>query len=494
MVFLTKILFCFHTPDRSPIFFCTQAKSIHRILLSIVLFFACCSASAKLSIQPVNTKQINKLVSKFHTLSTQIYQYYAHSKTLKFNKIDRLEKKVNEFEKQDYVSAIILIKSNLATIKDNIDDKSIFYFISLLLEHNEWGTAHELFDFIKNDGEKSLISNVNFVFAKYYLKQNKWQKSAYLLTGIFDDLTEENANYAYLINGIALQRLKKHREAIKLYKNISENSIYYSTAQLNSAIADIRQGWWTDAHLLIKNLLQNNNINKSDEITNRLYLVLGYSLLQKEYYRDAREAFRNISLKSKYSNRALLGIALTAANQEDYIGALNALSILKNKNTSELSVEESYLLIPYVYGKIQKNMTASASYSEAIEYYENKILNINNVLSNKNKLYSLSNLKKDSGHFKINGTTIDFTRSYPVYFLDNMHDIKSLIKYINKPKNKSEKQFHKKLTSLQEQYKSMLSNMLYNILIQRKEYLNSYINQSRYGLARLYDNTTIDKE
>ena len=90
------------------------------------------------------------------------------------------------------------------------------------------------------------------------------------------------------------KHLKKHRQAIENYNKVPASSEYYVYAQLNSAIANIRQGWWTDAQTTINDVIKNTHIDNSNELTNRLYLTLGYLLLQKEYFRDARNAFMKI--------------------------------------------------------------------------------------------------------------------------------------------------------------------------------------------------------
>ncbi len=468
---------------------CNNSTLIVRLVLTISLLICFQIATTKVSAQPTNDAQITELNRNFNRLSSQIYRYYADSEKHKLNDIRQLEQQVRQLGDDKGISAIALITGNLEIIKNNIDDTSIFYFIALLLKYNELGTANDLFSTIKTDGEKSLISNASFAFAKYYLSQNSWQAVIDSLNGTFDDLATEDANYAYLISGIALQRLKEHRKAIDYYNEVPQASKYYPHAQLNTAIAYIRQGWWTDAHLKIAALLRNNQIDMADEVINRLYLVLGYSLLQKEYYRDSREAFRNIGINSQYKNRALLGIALSAENQEDHIGALKVLALLKDRNTAELSVDESYLLIAYIYRKIEQNMTASASYSAAIEHYEKRIHGIDLLLRNKEALHSLVNPSASNGSVILDENLSEFNEALPRSLLEHTVIIKGLIDFLKKPSNEIEKDYLEQLNNLQDQYQGMLSELIGHFLTQRKKYLQSYISQSRFGLARLYDSS-----
>ena len=289
--------------------------------IKILCLFSLCfivSLPAHSNTSTINTT-IQLLEDEFKGLSSEFYQNtssYSDTSRQKITDINQLLIKVNKLNTaNDSITAIQLIHFNLATVKDNLDTKAVFSIIELLLDKNEWNLANSLFQTIKDDGDKSLLATVQFLFAKYHAKRNEWKQVNKLLEGHFTELSEENAAYAYLLNGSALQHLKKHRQAVSNFDKIKATSQYYHYAQLNTAIANIRQGWWTDAQVKIRNLIKVYNKSNEDELTNRLYLVLGYALLQREYYRDARDAFRNIGLNSRYTNRALLGIGLTATSQ-----------------------------------------------------------------------------------------------------------------------------------------------------------------------------------
>src|SRR5690606_31020616 len=182
-------------------------------------------------------------------------------------------------------------------------------------------------------------------------ERKAWDKAQQYLSAIEvqNALTKAESDYTSIMRGIILQMHKKHRESVKHYDSITDTSDYYTYAQLNKAIAFIRQGWWTDAHIAINDALKKNTPKKLTELNNRLYLVLGYSQLQHEFYRDARQTFRNIALDSQYVNRALLGIGLCALHQGDFVGALNAFKLLQSKQQDDIFVTESYLLLAFVY-------------------------------------------------------------------------------------------------------------------------------------------------
>ena len=449
----------------------------------------------------INQAELHQLNTRFNTISGDVYQQLAQGRAKSLPKSDtvnQLESHTREYLDQgDSINALCLVLWNLNLIKNNMDDSSALFFISLLLDNNQLTAATSLLDTINKEGEKSLKSNASFLFAKYYFRENKWKESLQYITDTYADLPDNQANYARLITGVSLQHLKDHRKAIAMYDRIPVTSEYYLYARLNIAVAYIRQGWWTDAQAAINLALKPGayaSNQQNDEIINRLYLVLGYSLLQKEYYRDAREAFRNIKTSSQYTNRALLGIALASANQDDLIGALNALSALKSKDNTDLSVDETYLLFPFIYKKLGQELTATTSYNEAIQYYQTRIENLdkpyNRALSGLNAIKQT----RDDHELVINNNLFELNKELPESFIKNPDRIALLLKAGNTLTGANAKKQIKKLNELQQDYKTAYKTVENSIMSQRKDYLNSYLNQSRYGLANLYDNSLPDNK
>ena len=434
--------------------------------------------------------QLNeRFIANNITLRTQAAASFAKNLP-KPATMDALAELTQKYLQQgDASSALSLALINLKLIKNNLDTQSALVFISLLLDNNLPDIATDLFNVIQSDGEKSLKASASYLFARYYFNENNWQQCLQYLGDIYSDLPEVQASHARLLTGVALQHLKDHRKAISFYERIPQTSDDYLYARLNIAVAYIRQGWWTDAQTTITNALKPySKSTDNNELVNRLYLVLGYSLLQKEYYRDAREAFRNIHTDSQYGNRALLGIALASASQDDFIGALNALSALRSKDTIDLSVDETYLLFPFVYKNLGQELTATTSYNEAIQYYQTRIDNLG-----KPKGFDVSNLDairhtREAYQLNINNNVFDIGSDLPQSFLKNPQRIDALLKASAGIKPASSKSVEK-LNQLKADYASTYKALQKNITNQRKDYLNSYLNQSRYGLANLYDNS-----
>lgn len=330
--------------------------------------------------------KLAQLTQEFNELSQQYYLNVSRSITnaTPATSLKALIKTVEALEASgDITRAIATVIDNNAILVKYSSYKEINDIIEFLLKHDLITLAEEYYQLITMNADVYVTSKTDYLFARYYFNYQDYLTTIRYVTSISlaEVLSEEQKDYTTLIFGASLQEIQKHREAIPILQKISPDSIYYSYAQLNIAIANIRQGWWTDGHLAIKNALQhttseNNNDPINNELKNRLYLVLGYSQFQNEFYRNARDNFRKIELDSIYINRALLGLGLSALSQKDYDAALNAFTYLKNSKTADLAHAEAHIMLPYTYEIMNEIEQATILYTESIAFFEKKVLDI----------------------------------------------------------------------------------------------------------------------
>lgn len=464
-------------------------KAVRCFAVTCLFGFASLPAiSATKDQDSVTEAELVSLDERFHGFSSRFYTAHARfDNTPKFKTIDSLVQFADGERKNNQpIRATAAVLNNLGLVENNIDTTPIINIFGLLLETNEWKTASRLYEKVKKQGDKSLVSNISLSMAKHYFSRNQWKETIGIVESIRSDLPPEDYHHALLMHGISLQRLQKHRLALAQYARIPKTSQYYATARLNMAVANIRQDWWTDAHIIINDLLGDKELNRNGPLTDRLYTVLGYSLLQQQYYRNARDAFRNVSLDGQYTRKALLGIALTAAYQEDYIGALNAIKNLKDSKIRELPVDEANMLLPVFYEKLQQQATASAGYVDAIKYYEDRTSNIKNAM-----LIDAASLRKQlvagsPGTVTIHGEIVDLAEKLPKFVFENIRMLALFEPHLDRLGDATLQREYNVLSGV---YNLALQKASRNILDEKIAHLTHYMNQSRYGLARMQDNS-----
>lgn len=425
----------------------------------------------------------------FQSFSSRFYSRLARSENLpRANTIQSLAQTIHLHLREDRpVSAVAAVIGNLDLVEKNIDTTPVIRISGLLFETNEWDAATRLYKKIKTHGDKSLVSSVSLFLAKHHFDRNHWKETIDIVETLRSDLAPDDFHHALLMHGISLQQLKKHRLALAVYAGIPSSSRYYTAARLNMAIANIRQDWWTDAHVIINDLLSNESGGHNDSLTDRLYTVLGYSLLQQQYYRNSREAFRNVGLDGKYANKALLGIALTAAYQEDYIGALNAVNILKGKKFHDLPVDEANLLVAHFYERMRQPATASAAYAEAIKFYENRILDIKSAIPSDPRTIT-KQIIGAGGAVALNDEVIDLGQKLPKFIFENTRMIARFRPHVQRIGDAS---LSRDYDALEAEYGKLLLTSAKVLLDEKVDHLTHYMNQSRYGLARMQDHDAV---
>lgn len=462
-----------------------------RVIPVCFIFVATAATSAAIpSKDSASASELTGLDNRFREFSSHFYT--ALNRFDKAPKIDNMEllgKKIGHYRAQNQpVSATALILNNIVLVEKNIDTTPIINICSLLFETNEWSSASQLYKKVKKQGDKSLVSNVSFSLAKYYFSRNQWKETIGIVESIRSDLPPEDFHHALLMHGISLQQLQKHRAALGEYAKIPPSSRYYAAARINMAVANIRQDWWTDAHIIISELLNEKGRKRESDLTDRLYTVLGYSLLQQQYFRNSRDAFRNVSLDGKYTNKALLGLALTAAYQDDYVGALNAINILRNKKSHDLPVDEANLLLPYFYEKLKQLTTANTGYLEAIKYYEGRIQNVKLALPEDSDSLRKQVVASNSDTITVNDEIVDLGEKLPKFIFDNIRMLAQFQPHIDRLGDAA---LRREYEATSNSYRNVLRKTAQAVLDEKISHITHYMNQSRYGLARMQDHDAI---
>lgn len=374
-------------------------------------------------------------------------------------------------------AAMATIVRNMPAIAQQINSPQVQQIAALALSLHGMEVAQALLTQAKDQGDNFSEARISFEIAKYHADEAHWVEVVKLLKNatIIESLAKEDAAEANLLMGTALQQQKKHREAMTYYEKIKPDSAHYRLAQLNFATANIRQDWWTDAHLAIKSALTING-TKKDELDYRLYTVLGFSQIQYGFYRDARESFRNVAIKSGYTNRALLGLGMAALHQEDFIGALSAFNHLREKQEDEISVAESYLLGAFALRQLGQHEAALASYQEAVTYYQQL---------EKKQAAAYSNLASRPINLQLNESIFIRPESRHNKQLRRLFEKIGIINgLLAQPLSNSRANT---LTTIKMNLEKNYQTLAQQLLAKEQESIQSYLSQSRFGLATLYD-------
>lgn len=436
--------------------------------------------------------QLLTLNKELIEISANVYQHSAHkapTQCQNIKTVDQLAKVILAFSDDSFLG-IICIRANTALVYKNIDHKSVSDIAWYLYKNNAEKIADDLLLYSIDNFSDYTSAKIQYHKAKYYFLNERWKDVITLLkkTDIELALNQAEADYAYFIIAVALQNIQQHRDAIKVYKSISPQSDYYSVAQMNIAVANLLQGWWTDAHLILEQAIKKESKQKNYEVVDRMTLMLGFSQIQNEFYRDARESFRTIGIDSPYANRAMQGIGLSAMHQKDFTSALNAFTLLGNKKNIDSYVVQAYLLVPFAHEKLKQRRIAEAKYTQAAMYYRQKIALLDQAATKQSNLYTpdvitaISHVTQESDDQKSVISLLKLTNNKP------HQRIEAKLRHVDKlQQDSTSKAVQSQLKKLHLQYKKIQKTIQRREIVNARAVYQSYLNQCQYALARLYD-------
>ncbi len=314
------------------------------------------------------------------------------------------------------------------------------------------------------------------VLADYYLQDGDLKNAREALEqASFADPKSRAGEYAGLLNGVLLQKSKKHREAVKVYEKIPATSPFYLNAQLNLATANIRQDWWSDAISLV-NKARSQQGKQQTELSNHLLMTLGFIQLKAGFYRDAAASFSAITQDSQYAKRAALGLGLGYLEQKKYSQAANIFGHLKAATPSDISTLDGYFLAAITAQNNKASGEAIALYKTAISWYETQLLHLSQVKNLSLSINTPEGLAAFSNAWQglpIRGARLQKLTERQLEFWRWQAQAPAAFKAL--------------LPSLQSELERELTEAISQSLDENNQALNAYLSNCRYGLANTYD-------
>jgi predicted negative regulator of RcsB-dependent stress response len=235
--------------------------------------------------------------------------------------------------------------------------------------HNEAGRRFEV---LLKDPVPSGVRNV----AWFYLAQ-VWYARGYLdeagkaLARVNGRMSGELEAQKELLLGNVLIHQGKLDAAIALLSTWRGTLSWSAYARFNLGVALVRSNRLSDADPLLSGV---GTLPVASEemlaLKDRANLALGFAYLQASEPARALPALERVRLNGPYSNKALLGTGWAEAALGDYHGALAPWMELRNRNVLDAAVQESYLAVPYAFGKLNAEAQSAQYYESAVESFD----------------------------------------------------------------------------------------------------------------------------
>lgn len=215
--------------------------------------------------------------------------------------------------------------------------------------------------------------------AAYRLARIAFQKGAYenvLVTvgNVSKNAPKDLRQKSALLQAQALIALDRSEDAVAVLKPLRDQKAVAGYAPFNLGIALIESGNPVSG---IKQLDAVGTMKQPNRemsaLSDKANLAVGYALLNAEQPKRARPYLERVRLEGPFSNKALLWVGWTDAAQGRYKKALVPWMMLRERDVTDIAVQEAMLAAPYGFGKIEAYGKAAVLYGEAVETFEREI-------------------------------------------------------------------------------------------------------------------------
>ena len=252
-------------------------------------------------------------------------------------------------------------------------------YLSLGL-HNEAGARFE--KLLTPDIPAAVRNRAWFYLAQVWYVRGYLDRAEHAIRQVQGTLPESlDAEKEHLLANILL-RQGRYDAAIELLNGWKGPADWMAYARFNLGVALVRAGKLPDADPVLTTV--GTLASDKEELLalkDRANLALGFAYLQANQPGNALRALERVRLKGPSSNKALLGTGWAHAALGDYRSALTPWLELRDRNLLDSAVQESYLAVPYAFGKLSANAQAAQYYESALESFDAEGLRLDEAIS-----------------------------------------------------------------------------------------------------------------
>jgi TolA-binding protein len=240
-------------------------------------------------------------------------------------------------------------------------------YLSLGL-HNEAGVRFE--KLLTPDVPVGVRNRAWFYLAQVWYSRGYLDRTEQALRQVQGKLPAQlEAQRTHLLANVLL-RQGRFDEAVQLLRDWRGAPDWVAYARFNLGVALVREGKVDEADAILGSVGALDSAQPEMlALRDRANLALGFAYLQANKPDKALPILERVRLNGPYSNKALLGVGWADAALGDYRGALVPWLALRGRNLLDAAVQESYLAVPYAYGKLNANAQAADNYEDALRSF-----------------------------------------------------------------------------------------------------------------------------
>ena len=215
-----------------------------------------------------------------------------------------------------------------------------------------------------------------FRLARLYYRKQDYVNALHAIELIEGEVPKKFRNGEQFLRAQIYVSVGKFKEAIELLKKLRgvSNNEYGGYVEYNLAMAYLQNGQTEQAVSTLDDLGKVSSDNEAVlALKDKGNLKLANHYLDEGDAVKAGQYFARIRLDGPFSNRALLGAGWVEVAQKNYDRALVPWSMLREREQTNISVQEAMMAVPYAYSKLDVHGKAAILYGKAMDVFAHEI-------------------------------------------------------------------------------------------------------------------------
>jgi tetratricopeptide (TPR) repeat protein len=275
-----------------------------------------------------------------------------------------------EFLQEDYFNALtrLLAARERNEIPHHAAESELMLG-GLYLSYGEHRLAGEIFERVLAESvDPALHDRAWFFLAKIWYQRGYLAEAEAALARITAELPEDFEPQRHMLSAQVFMDQGRFDEALTVleaWKRPGDAWIGY--AKYNIGVSLVRLGRVDEGARVLDEVGQLDPENASlAPLRDKANVALGYAWLQANRPVEAKPSLQRVRLEGPFSNKALLGVGWSDAENANYEGALAPWLVLRDRNLLDSAVQESLLAVPYAFAQLGAEKQAVDHYDDAI--------------------------------------------------------------------------------------------------------------------------------
>lgn len=283
----------------------------------------------------------------------------------------------------DYFAAItrLLAAQELKRVPHTAGESELLLG-GLYLSLGEHAEAGRIFDaLLAGNAPEAVRNRAWYYLGKLWYQRGYLAESEQALRRLSGNVEPRIDAQRYMLLSQVLLRQQRYDEAIAALRAWHGAPDWTAYAQFNLGVALVRTDRLRDAVPFLDAV--GTLVTRNEELLalkDKANLALGFALLQGQRAAEAKPILQRVRLEGPYSDKALLGAGWADAIQGEYRRALVPWLELRKRNLLDAAVQESFLAVPYAFGKLQADGQAAEYYSSAIDSFDAEMQRIDDSI------------------------------------------------------------------------------------------------------------------